>query len=195
MQSGYLAKYQPTGQANVYAQHTREANFSVAAVPPPYCCQNFSCAHPALGQAYACYNGHSMAHNGCRQYKFGEVVHKKKNGIFVVTYATNTIKNLTAVPGARASEFTRNYFVPNVEQLKVAALMSFDVKELKVYDQVEDGSGMWNAVTIYDYTGALVQTLARDSKGKIALPIKTWLKYAGHVTLDSPNQIGQTKAS
>ena len=87
LQSGYLAKYQPTGQANVYAQHTREANFSVAAVPPPYCCQNFSCAHPALGQAYACYNGHSMAHNGCRQYKFGEVVHKKKNAIFVVTWA------------------------------------------------------------------------------------------------------------
>ena len=36
--------------------------------------------------------------------QFGEVVHKKKNGIFVITYATNTLRaNLSS------SDWTRNY--------------------------------------------------------------------------------------
>ena len=36
--------------------------------------------------------------------QFGEVVHKKKNGIFVITYATNTLRTNLSSP-----DWTRNY--------------------------------------------------------------------------------------
>ena len=124
-----------------YAEMTG-ADFSFDA--QNYCCKNFSCSPPSVGQGYQCFNGHSMENNGCREYKvcafpirvchdlfflfslcgaiiimimllctkpdvqticqFGEVVHKKKNGIFVITYATNTLRTNLSSP-----DWTRNY--------------------------------------------------------------------------------------
>ena len=49
-----------------YAEMTG-ADFSFDA--QNYCCKNFSCSPPSVGQGYQCFNGHSMENNGCREYK------------------------------------------------------------------------------------------------------------------------------
>ena len=69
------------------------------------------------------------------------MVKKSRNAVFVATYETNTIVNYSSLAQQQARSsasvptFYRNYLVPNIKQMKVAALISFDVPGFKLYNQ------------------------------------------------------------
>ena len=77
--------------------------------------------------------------------------------------------------------------VPNVENVHVAALLSFDIAKFDVFDMVEDGSKAFYPVRVFNHEGELVETMSPGSNGKISLPVSKWIEYAGGVTLDEHN--------